>query len=185
MKKISLYGLLLLLISCGSNNPETKQPGYADTSTGSTTVTSKPISVTTNKDAGDHTLWMGLFAKWKKTENETIDGKYDTSNHIFIACKSSKGFPVDADQVTLLPASTCDQVQGTEVAVLERLPVNTGSASFVKVPSVITLTDTNRMHAKATIMIDNKVRPVTLDEESIKRLNNTKKVLNNVHFKNN
>jgi hypothetical protein len=186
MQKIIFYCFLFTLISCGGNSPAGKQQADADTSTAGKSGSTTPIPVTTNKEAGEHALWMGLFAQWKKSVGEIIDGKYDTSNHIFFACQAANGFPVDAGQVALLPTSTCDQTSGTEVAVLERMVVKPGeTAGFVKIPSVITLTDSNRMHPKASLILNNKETPITLDQESIKRLNNSKKVLNNVHFKNN
>jgi hypothetical protein len=176
MKKIVAFTLLVVIASGMAGCPGPTPPP-------ANTVAEVPDTVTvsaSNQD-GDHIVWIGLFAQWKRTATENIDGSYDTTNHLFIACGQNTGETIDRSAIVLLSGSACDEAPGRELRLMHK---PAPGKPFVEISSEIRITDTSSANPKASFQSNNKQKTILFDEATMNRIRNNKQVLT-THFQKN
>jgi hypothetical protein len=107
MKKFLFPAVIILVFVACANHKEEKK-----------TETDKP---TETNFPPDSLVWVGLFAEWKKKQGEIIEGSYDTSYQIFVACATNNAQTVEREKINLLSTGNCNEDAPHHIKVMMKI----------------------------------------------------------------
>jgi hypothetical protein len=127
MKYILILIPIVILAASGCNNSNNKSSDRFDSAkamvmTDTTTNTLHDTPAIAKPDNGgvvhDTILWVGVTARWIKSQDFAYDGTYDSTNYIFMPCGQESTVKVPKENIDFSITSNCDTSFGSRVKLM-------------------------------------------------------------------
>jgi hypothetical protein len=153
MKKILFFAVILILVACNQNKRKTTDNNLP----------------TENPPSTDSLVWVGVFAEWKKTPGEIIDGGYDTSHQIFVPCATNNAQQVAREKINLLSTGDCHEDAPHHIKLMMMIKTN-GKDSIRVIGESLINVDTVNNEIIGVFHEGTKIRRIKMQENVVRDL---------------